>query len=51
MEGEYQTFIALEASKTAIRDGISNKDKIQVDYDKQKFEEIYNQEMQKLEDQ
>lgn len=52
--GKYQTFIAVEASKTAIRDGISNnlsnKDKVQVDYDKKKFEEIYNQEMQKLED-
>lgn len=52
--GKYQTFIAVEASKTAIRDGISNdlsnKDKIQVDYDKQKFEEIYNEEMKKLED-
>jgi len=51
--GKYQTFIAVESSKTAIRDGISNnltnKDKIQVDYDKKKFEEIYNQEMQKLE--
>jgi hypothetical protein len=51
--GKYQTFIALEASKTAIRDGISNnlsnKDKVQVDYDKQKFEEIYNEEMKKLE--
>jgi len=51
--GKYQTFIALEASKTAIRDGISNnlsnKDKVQVDYDKKKFEEIYNEEMKKLE--
>ena len=51
--GKYQTFIALETSKTAIRDGINNKlsnnDKIQVDYDKQKFEKIYNEEMQKLE--
>jgi len=51
--GKYQTFIALETSKAAIRDGINNKlsnnDKIQVDYDKQKFEKIYNEEMQKLE--
>ncbi len=51
--GKYQTFIAIEASKDAIKDGISNSlsknDKIQVDYDKQKFEEIYNQEMEKLE--
>ena len=51
--GKYQTFIAIEASKVAIKDGISNSlsnnDKIQVDYDKQKFEEIYNQEMEKLE--
>ncbi len=50
--GKYQTFIALEVSKTAIRDGISNnlsnKDKVQVDYDKKKFEEIYNEEMKKL---
>ncbi|MBN2668022.1 MAG: hypothetical protein JXR60_02235 [Bacteroidales bacterium] len=52
--GKYQTFIAVEASKSAIRDGISNnlsnKDKIQVDYDKKKFEEIYNEEMKKLEE-
>jgi hypothetical protein len=50
--GKYQTFIALEVSKTAVRDGISNnlsnKDKIQVDYDKKKFEEIYNEEMKKI---
>ena len=47
--GKYQTFIALEVSKEAIKNGItnslSNNDKIQVDYDKKKFEEIYNQEM------
>ncbi len=51
--GKYETFIAVEASKSAIKDGISNalsnKDKVQVDYDKKKFEEIYNQEMEKME--
>jgi len=51
--GKYQTFIALEVSKTAVRDGISNnlsnRDKVQVDYDKKKFEEVYDEEMKKLE--
>ena len=52
-KGEYQTFIATEVSKEAILNGItkrlSNKDKVQVDYDKKKFEEIYNSEMEKME--
>lgn len=48
----YEYWIAIEVSKQAILNGISNSisknQKLQIDYDKKKFEEIYNQEMDKL---
>ncbi|WP_430813485.1 hypothetical protein [Carboxylicivirga sp. RSCT41] len=50
--GKYRGFVAVEVSKEDILNGISNKmssnQKLQVDYDKAKFEEIFNQEMQKM---
>ncbi|MDR2010085.1 MAG: hypothetical protein LBQ22_06345 [Bacteroidales bacterium] len=51
--GKYSSFIAIEVNKEDMLKGISsniNKDqKLRVDYDKMKFEEIFNQEMEKLE--
>ncbi len=48
----YEYWLAIEVSKQSILDGISNtvsKDqKLQIDYDKKKFEEIYNSEMEKM---
>jgi len=53
-DGTYTTYIAVEMSKDAVKDAmaksISDKSKIQIDYDKMKFEQIYNEEMKKLED-
>lgn len=50
--GKYRGFVAIEVSKDDILNGISKKlsgnQKLQVDYDKAKFEEIFNQEMQKM---
>lgn len=50
--GKYRGFVAIEVSKDDIMNGINNKlsqnQKLQVDYDKKKFEEIFNQEMQKM---
>ncbi len=50
--GKYRGFVAIEVSKEDIMNGINNKlsqnQKLQVDYDKKKFEEIFNQEMEKM---
>lgn len=50
--GKYTTYIAIEVDKEAMLNGISNsisKDqKLRVDYDKMKFEQIFNEEMEKL---
>ncbi|MCT4589025.1 MAG: hypothetical protein N4A71_14480 [Carboxylicivirga sp.] len=50
--GKYRGFVAVEVSKEDVLNGINNKisnnQKLQVDYDKAKFEEIFNQEMQKM---
>ncbi len=50
--GKYRGFVAVEVSREDILNGINKKvtsqQKIQVDYDKKKFEEIFNQEMSKL---
>lgn len=49
----YEYWVAIEVSKQAILNGIdrslSKNQKLQIDYDKKKFEEIYNKEMEKLE--
>jgi len=51
--GKYTTYVAIEVSKDAMLNGINNsltKDqKLRVDYDKMKFEQIFNEEMEKLE--
>lgn len=51
----YEYWLVIEVSKEAILNGInsniSKNQKLQIDYDKKKFEEIYNAEMQKMEQQ
>ncbi len=50
--GKYRGFVAVEVSKDDIMNGINNRlsndAKLQVDYDKKKFEDIFNQEMEKM---
>ncbi|MBI9060386.1 MAG: hypothetical protein JEZ14_00215 [Marinilabiliaceae bacterium] len=50
--GKYRGFVAVEVSKEDIMNGINNRlsndAKLQVDYDKKKFEDIFNQEMEKM---
>ena len=50
--GKFTTYTAIEVSKDAMLNGIENSlsknQKLQVDYDKQKFEEIFNEEMEKI---
>jgi hypothetical protein len=52
VNGTYTYWIAIEASKQDILNGIqsniSNQKKLEQDYDKKKFEEIFNSEMDKL---
>jgi hypothetical protein len=52
--GKYTTYVAIEVSKETMLNGINNKlskdDKLRVDYDKMKFEQIFNEEMGKLEE-
>lgn len=51
--GTVEYWVAVEVSKEAIMNGITNKvsqdKKLQIDYDKKKFEEVMNSEMEKLE--
>jgi hypothetical protein len=48
----YEYWIAIQVSKQAILEGISNSisknQKLAIDYDKKKFEETYNAEMEKM---
>ena len=50
--GSFTYWIVVEKSKSSILDGASNKisaeSKLKLDYDKKKFEEIFNNEMEKL---
>ncbi len=52
-EGLYHVFVAVEVAKDEmlnnISDRISKNDKLKLDYDKMKFENIFNEEMAKLE--
>jgi hypothetical protein len=52
--GKYTTYIAIEIDKetmlNGINNGISKDQKLRVDYDKMKFEQIFNEEMEKLGD-
>ncbi len=49
---KYRAFVAIEVNKKELLEGISNKissnAKLQIDYDKKKFEDIFNQEMEKM---
>lgn len=51
-EGGYSYWAAIEVSKQSVLDGVSkkitNSDKLQLDYDKKKFEDIFNSEMAKM---
>ncbi len=53
-DGTYTSYVAIEMSKdalkTAMENKLSDKAKLAVDYDKMKFEQIYNEEMKKLEE-
>ena len=49
---KYRSFVAIEVEKEELLNTLNNKisssAKLQVDYDKKKYEEIFNQEMEKL---
>jgi hypothetical protein len=51
-DGRYRSFVAIEVDRDDVMNGmnnrLSNNQKLQIDYDKQKFEEIFNEEMDKL---
>ncbi len=51
-DGKYQVFQALQVPKDQvlnnIKDRISKDQKLQLDYDKMKFEQVFNEEMDKL---
>jgi hypothetical protein len=51
-DGGYTSWVVVEKSKSTIMDGaskkISSESKLQLDYDKKKFEDIFNTEMEKL---
>jgi hypothetical protein len=53
-DGRYRIFIALEISKddlfNSVNNRISRQDIIQLEYDKSKFEQIFNEEMRKVEE-
>ena len=51
-DGSYSYWAAIEVSKQSILDGVNNKisknEKLQLDYDKKKFEDVFNSEMEKM---
>ncbi len=51
-DGKYSYWVSIETSKQSIIDGveakISKNEKLQLDYDKKKFEEVFNSEMEKM---
>ena len=53
MDGSYSYWVAIEVNKASLLEGISNKisknEALKLDYDKMKFEQIFNAEMEKLE--
>jgi hypothetical protein len=53
-DGTYTTYVAVEMNKDALKvameNKLSDKAKVAVDYDKMKFEQIYNEEMKKLDE-
>ena len=53
-DGSYTSYVAVEMNKDALKvameNKLSDKAKVAIDYDKMKFEQIYNQEMKKLDE-
>jgi hypothetical protein len=53
-DGSYTSYLAVEMNKDALKvameNKLSDKAKVAVDYDKMKFEQIYNAEMKKLDE-
>lgn len=53
-DGSYTSYVAVEMNKDALKvameNKLSDKAKVAVDYDKMKFEQIYNAEMNKLDE-
>jgi hypothetical protein len=53
VNGSYTYYIAVEINKSGILEGMSNKisknEALKLEYDKMKFEKIFNEEMEKLE--
>jgi len=51
-DGKYSYWVAIETSKQSILEGVTAKvsknEKLQLDYDKKKFEEVFNSEMDKM---
>ncbi len=51
-DGRFSYWVAIETSKQSILDGvtakISKNEKLQLDYDKKKFEDVFNSEMDKM---
>ncbi|MFZ4671936.1 MAG: hypothetical protein ACOYLT_07985 [Flavobacterium sp.] len=51
-DGKYSYWVAIETSKQSILEGVTAKvsknEKLQLDYDKKKFEEVFNSEMEKM---
>ena len=51
-DGSYSYWTAIEVSKQSILDGVNNtiskNAKLQLDYDKKKFEDVFNSEMDKM---
>ena len=52
LDGSYSYWTAIEVSKQSLLDGVNNKisknEKLQLDYDKKKFEDVFNSEMEKM---
>ena len=51
---KYRSFVAIEVAKEDVLNSMNNRisrdSKLQIDYDKKKYEEIFNEEMQKMAD-
>ena len=51
-DGSYTYWVAIEMSKVPVLDAVASKisknEKLQLDYDKKKFEEVFNSEMDKM---
>ncbi len=51
-DGKYRSFVAIEVDKEELLNSMNNRissdAKLQIDYDKKKYEEIFNQEMTKM---